>query len=142
DFKYFHVLGNHEYMNFNRTFLLKSFLNSANDKDRLYYSFTPYGGFRFIALDSMEISVLGHTNLTDPGYIQAKDILKIQNPNGDWNSIDGMEGTNTRFVKGNGMLTETQLSWLNETLHTATQNNEIVMIFSHHIIHPDAGDKR
>ena len=124
-----HTWGNHEYYNFSRKFLMASSLysNPASESKRAYYSFSPYVGCRVIVMDMYEVGLLGYDE-TDPEYQHALRIIKSVNPNGDLNSPKGLSGMDTRYSKINGAVSETQLSWLDETLTKADQEGEWVVV--------------
>lgn len=131
----YHVLGNHEFYNFNREFLLTSPLNSTQMETvstlqkgiTMYYHFAPAEGFRVIVLDAYDISMLGYKK-SDMQYQTAKTILLQENPNSDLNGSDGLSFNKRRFVKFNGSIGEKQQAWLESTLTEADKLNEIVLV--------------
>uniref|UniRef100_A0A7S4R3V2 Calcineurin-like phosphoesterase domain-containing protein n=1 Tax=Ditylum brightwellii TaxID=49249 RepID=A0A7S4R3V2_9STRA len=138
----YHLVGNHELYNFNRTQLAQAaWLKHGNAE---YYSFTPHDNWRIIVLDPYQLSLMG-LDANDPRRIQSVELLAKENPNvdpsgagGDW--FVGMEnaGYKRRFVPYNGGFGSTQLSWLTEELADAGQCKQRVIVLSHVIVHPKA----
>lgn len=96
-----HVWGNHEFYNFNRTFLLQSRLNStpmsAQDQhlltvspgsDTHAYHFSPEPGFRFVVLDAYDESLLGRDECSAE-YQRALEMIRVHNQNQDLNCPPG-----------------------------------------------------
>ncbi len=52
----------------------------------------------------------------------------------------GLQGDSRRFVPYNGGLGRAQLEWLDQELHEATVASERVVISSHILLDPRAGD--
>lgn len=137
----YHVWGNHEFYNMKRTDLVKmeSFNSSlranvssgktlVNDyDDQVYFHWSPCTGLRLVAIDTYDVSMLGHES-TDSRYLQAEDILKNHNPNSDWNSPLNMTSYNQRFLKYNGGVGEKQKQWLESVLTSADANGENVIV--------------
>lgn len=148
-----HNIGNHELYNFSRDYLEKSALHPAsscfhmhekipecgNDGTRpFYFSFTPHSKFCFVYLDSYEISILG-VEETSQQYKKAVKILRKYNQNDDLHSPEGLHGLEQRFVKFNGAVSSTQLSWLHTVLTQAENSNQKAVIFSHVPLYPEIG---
>ena len=86
----YHTCGNHEYYNFTHKQIAKLLpamtLSGSKDPDtdgetslqRIRYSFSPDEMFRFIVLDSYEISMLGY-DLDDPEYMKGKEMITSVN---------------------------------------------------------------
>ncbi|XP_023561187.1 manganese-dependent ADP-ribose/CDP-alcohol diphosphatase isoform X2 [Octodon degus] len=96
-----HTWGNHEFYNFSRDYLINSKLNTKFLEDRIahhpetvpsenYYAyhFVPFPKFRFILLDSYDLSILG-IDQSSPKYQQCMKILREHNPNKELNSPKG-----------------------------------------------------
>lgn len=129
----YHVLGNHELYNFNRSFYLHSPVNSAlsvnaqSVTNQFYYSFSPHPKLRFIAVDSYEVSVLGYSDdLENENYLKAKELLHQHNSNE--NSTSGLRGFEKRWTSYNGGISHKQLQWLIETLRKAQSQEQNVII--------------
>jgi len=128
----YHIWGNHEFYNFGREQLLSSDLYSGNtegsiaEPGRAYYMVTPHPALRVLALDCYEISLLASLTGTKE-FELASEIMK-NHPNEDQNSSEGMVGTERRFVKYNGALSEEQLTWMEKNLEEAVQLRQNVVI--------------
>lgn len=128
----YHMWGNHELYNFNRTELLNSKLFSATSNGcsgvsgRAFYTVLPVPQFRIIVLDCYEISLLG-TEENSPEHNKAWEYLS-NNPNEDKNNPEGLVDDDMRFVKFNGAVSPTQLNWLESTLSNSVRNKENVII--------------
>ena len=124
-----HTMGNHELYNFSRATLLKGPLNSNPNREEnsLYYSFSPHQGFRIIVLDTFDISFIGGDE-DSPGYQEAVAMLADVNPTGDQDKAHMLSGVDQRFSVINGGVGKVQMSWLNDTLTTADQRGEHVIV--------------
>ena len=149
-----HNVGNHELYNFSRGELEKSVLHPANsclhlnesypigsdhETKPFYFSFMPHPKFCCIYLDSYEISILG-VDESSRQYREGMNILRKYNQNDDLHSPDGLRGLERRFVKFNGAISSTQLSWLHTVLTQAEKNGQKAVIFSHVPFYPEIGD--
>ncbi|XP_050979659.1 manganese-dependent ADP-ribose/CDP-alcohol diphosphatase [Labeo rohita] len=143
-----HVWGNHEFYNFCRETLLASSLNSAAKAgcgsdlmaDDIYaYEFSPAPGFRFVVLDSYDVSLIGRDESSEK-YKRSLKLLQEHNDNPDLNHPPVFYGLEQRFVKFNGGFSREQLLWLDEVLTLADQKQERVTVFSHLPVHPNATD--
>ncbi|XP_002733257.1 manganese-dependent ADP-ribose/CDP-alcohol diphosphatase-like [Saccoglossus kowalevskii] len=129
-----HTWGNHELYNFTREQLFKTSLYSSphratSDNKIAYYSFTPFDGYRFVILDTFEISLIG-SERGSPEFNKAVKILK-NNKNEDKNSSIGISGMDRRFMAFNGGVSEKQLLWLDGVLDEASRNGERIIISGH-----------
>lgn len=131
----YHLLGNHEFYNFNRSFYLSSPLNSALSIDiqsgagRFYYTFLPYPKLRFVAVDSYEVSLLGYADdLDNENHLKAKELFSEHNKNENINSPTDLVGFERRWTAYNGGLSQKQLNWLAEILRKAQSKEENVII--------------
>lgn len=105
-----HIWGNHELYNFSRSYLRQSVLNSKNLQDQtlcsnsargqssteeasaeFYYAyhFCPKATFRFILLDTYDLSILGR-DLSTKKYQDSLLLLRKKNRNENLNSPVGM----------------------------------------------------
>ncbi|MEE6523885.1 hypothetical protein FKM82_022991 [Ascaphus truei] len=128
-----HIWGNHEFYNFSRKYLTDSQLNTTpaadmadalpvtstgsgleEDPETFYaYHFSPFPKFRFLLIDSYDLSVIGR----DPSsgkYEKSMKLLREKNPNEDLNSSTGLE--ERQFVQYNGGVGPAQLRWINSVL--------------------------
>ena len=134
-----HVWGNHEMYNFSRKELQNSELGETPgaitkpSKRGHYYSFSPVPGFRFILLDTYEMSLLGYED-SDQMYKCANDLLRKNNPNEDLNCNDHMTPEVQQYVIYNGGVTDEQLAWFQKTLQEAHENCEQVIVAGRQII--------
>eukprot|EP00522_Entomoneis_paludosa_P002561 CAMPEP_0172470150 /NCGR_PEP_ID=MMETSP1065-20121228/65585_1 /TAXON_ID=265537 /ORGANISM="Amphiprora paludosa, Strain CCMP125" /LENGTH=410 /DNA_ID=CAMNT_0013228001 /DNA_START=222 /DNA_END=1454 /DNA_ORIENTATION=- len=93
---------------------------------------------RFIVLDSYDICLL--RQVTSQKRQRAVQLLKEKNGDnfakGLENSPEGLQGLAKRYVAFNGGVDERQLTWMQETLEQARQNQEMCIILSHQPIMP------
>ncbi|XP_038160248.1 manganese-dependent ADP-ribose/CDP-alcohol diphosphatase [Cyprinodon tularosa] len=147
--KVHHVWGNHEFYNFSRSELMKSPLDSSSYAERsptgspvredIYaYQFSPFPGFRFVLLDSYDVSLLGRQG-SSLHYNAAMDLIKLHNKNQDLNCPPELKHL-SRFTMFNGGFSQDQLDWLESVLSVADEKKERVIIVSHLPIHPDSTD--
>ncbi|XP_033746196.1 manganese-dependent ADP-ribose/CDP-alcohol diphosphatase-like [Pecten maximus] len=132
----YHTWGNHELYNFTQEELRGSDLFSGNmpqcacPEGKSYYSFNLHRKLKVVVLNCYEISMLGLPKHSEE-YKQAENLILQNNPNESLNNPDGLQGTNRRFVKLNGLVSDSQLKWLKETLQKATNDEENVIIMGH-----------
>lgn len=132
----YHMLGNHCLYNLPRSQLI-SLLKIPSVHGHTYYDFCPSPDYRFVVLDSYEISAIGWPQ-GDPNALAAMQILKEKNPNVDKNSPVGLEGLEQRFLMFNGAVGKEQLLWLDDILRDSTKKEQKVIICSHLPLHPEA----
>ncbi|KAG8535024.1 hypothetical protein GDO81_029655 [Engystomops pustulosus] len=120
-----HVWGNHELYNFSREYLMKSRLNTtwmedrrqdkgtSSTEDYYAYHFSPHTNFRFIVVDTYDLSVLGR-NRTNDKHLMSEAFL--------------MNGTGYHMMTYNGGLGQEQLAWLNDVLTYSDKSGEKVVI--------------
>lgn len=158
--KRFHfTIGNHCHYNFKRNEIFHHFigydksvvdnrvrLSSLDSDDReqssnqdiidnvysLHYDWSPYPGWRFLFLDSYDVSLIGHSTVENKEL--AESLLKQHNPNdlsvsGTW--FRNLPFEKLRWVPYNGMISQEQLEWLKETLAETVRDSEKVIIFCH-----------
>lgn len=137
---YHFCIGNHCHYNFKRDelydFLIPNSLKSNLPIGSLHYDWSPHPGWRFIFLDSYDVSLIGHSN--EENLRLAKLLLGNNNPNnlamsGTW--FNNLPFEKRRWVPYNGMIGDEQKTWLVETLEQSVRNNERVMIFCHQPIY-------
>ncbi|MDT8401163.1 MAG: metallophosphoesterase [Bacteroidales bacterium] len=116
--KVFHLTGNHDY-SVKRKF--KKEVNTMLTGENTYYSFTSKG-FRFIVLNSCEVSTYSGSFMSE---IKANHMLTRLQRDSRPNAFDW-----------NGALSRKQIRWLESELTEAHNNNEHVLIFSHHTVEP------
>jgi manganese-dependent ADP-ribose/CDP-alcohol diphosphatase len=135
-----YCLGNHDFYTFKREDLFKhyspapdSLLGSIGGPckpDKMYYDWTPYPGWRFIVLDSYDVSLIGYSS---PSLLEeAKHTLSHNNPNdlsvsGGW--FDNLPYEKMRFVPYNGGIGSNQLSWLYNILLNSEKRKEKVRLY-------------
>ncbi|XP_074081222.1 manganese-dependent ADP-ribose/CDP-alcohol diphosphatase isoform X2 [Macrotis lagotis] len=145
-----HTWGNHEFYNFSRDLLRNSKLNTKFLEDQIshcpktsasenYYAyhFVPFPKFRFILLDTYDLSVLG-MDQSSPKYQDCMKMLKEKNPNKELNSPQGL--SEPQFVQYNGGFSQDQLDWFEAVLTFCDTNQEKVVVVGHVPIHPDSSD--
>ncbi|XP_044309683.1 manganese-dependent ADP-ribose/CDP-alcohol diphosphatase [Varanus komodoensis] len=151
-----HIWGNHEFYNFSRDYLVQSALNtkyledqtslSNSNRDQsstkitpaeFYYAyqFCPMSKFRFILLDTYDLSILGRDKSTKK-YQESLHLLQEKNKNENLNSPLGL--AECQFVQFNGGFSQDQLDWVDEVLTYADKKQERVVIVGHLPIHPNS----
>nr|XP_056704257.1 manganese-dependent ADP-ribose/CDP-alcohol diphosphatase [Euleptes europaea] len=149
-----HIWGNHELYNFSRNYLRESVLNSKHLQDQtlpcnfardqspteeasaeFYYAyhFCPKAKFRFILLDTYDLSILGRDPSTKK-YQDSLSLLRKKNRNENLNSPIGL--AEYQFVQFNGGFSQDQLDWVDEVLSYSDKHQERVVIAGHIPIHP------
>ncbi|XP_063312699.1 manganese-dependent ADP-ribose/CDP-alcohol diphosphatase-like [Pelobates fuscus] len=159
DVPFHHIWGNHELLNFDRIFLADSPLNTmfmadeqkpgmgaciSNSTDCFnYYAyhFSPFPNFRFILVDSYDLSVHGRDS-SNPKYLESSDYL---HGNYQSNESEGNQGKCSTGIPDyslpqlkefNGGFSSEQLSWLHNVLTFSDERRERVVIAGHIPIHP------
>eukprot|EP01039_Chlorochromonas_danica_P007316 gene7316-8095_t len=105
----------------------------------LNYSWSPRPGWRFISIDSYDVSLIGSTSIGHRE--QAETLLSEHNPNdlsvsGGW--FQGLSDDKMRYVPYNGAVSQNQLDWLEMLLASSYINDEKVVIFCHQPVYsPD-----
>lgn len=130
------VLGNHEYYNFTREDILQMLIPSAARAEcspsKLYYSFSPHPGYKFIILDGYEMSIIGSVDSETEEL--ADDLVRSKNHNyaaGSNNWFNDLPDENQRYVPFNGGVCRRQLDWLVHELSSAVKHSEKCIIFCH-----------
>lgn len=134
----YHVIGNHELYNLNRSFYLSSPLNNSltlnietATSNHFYYTFLPHPKLRIVALDTYEVGLLGYGDKSDDeNYKTAQALFRENNKNEDINDVTGLEGLGRRWAAYNGGVSEKQLHWLSQVLTKAETKEENVIIIS------------
>lgn len=129
--------GNHCHYNFNRYELrenfIKKYISLSNEAPlELHYEWTPHPNWRFIFLDSYDVSLIG--NSTEANRLLAEQLLAEHNPNnlsisGTW--FNNLPREKRRWVPYNGMISDNQLVWLKGVLKETCELKQKVIIFSH-----------
>ncbi|KAL7555126.1 hypothetical protein ACHAWF_018761 [Thalassiosira exigua] len=148
-----HTYGNHELYNLSRRDLgdklsIPFKLEPTNDLvgyyDHLLHPHRPDRAsrmkLRFVVLDSYDVCLLDRCPDTSPKRRLAHELLVANNPNypEDENSPEGLQGLSRRYVAFNGGIDAPQMEWLEQSLQTARDNDEKVIVCSHQPIHPDS----
>lgn len=112
----------------NEKFIIGGSCNPA----KLYYDWSPFPGWRFIVLDSYDVSLIGASSAENKKY--AEELLYINNPNdltmsGTW--FNNLSKDKYRWVPYNGGIGKNQLKWLQNVLKESKRHEEKVIIFSH-----------
>ncbi|KAM3922022.1 manganese-dependent ADP-ribose/CDP-alcohol diphosphatase [Leptodactylus fuscus] len=141
-----HVWGNHEFYNFTRDYLMSSKLSTtwledkrqddldpshegiSDNMDYYVYHFSPHTKFRFILIDTYDLSVLGRQETSD-GYQKSLAFL-------DGEQHNFRDRSSFHLLEFNGGLGEEQLAWLNDVLTYSDKNGERVIIAGHIPVHP------
>lgn len=130
----YHVIGNHCLYNFTRE-ELNRMLGISCPGAGSYYSFSPHPDWKFIIIDTFDVSVVGST----PGTAlraEAERTLSERNSNENKNDPTGQDGLDARFVAFGGGVGRGQLTWLSGQLADATSTGQRVVCFSHQPLHP------
>ncbi len=114
----YHLHGNHDY-NVRKKYK-KKIHDILTGKDS-YYSFSRQG-FRFIALNSCEISTYSGSRRS---AAMAQEIIDRLSSKGYPNAFEW-----------NGAMSADQIEWFRSELKDASDNNEYVLVFSHHTVEP------
>lgn len=114
----YHLHGNHDYSVRNRH---KKYIPHILTGTESYYSFSSHG-FRFIALNSCEISTYSGSSRA---AASARKIIAALDAKGHPNAFEW-----------NGGMSEVQVEWFRSELEDARDNNEYVLVFSHHTVEP------
>lgn len=138
-----YAFGNHDYYCFNREELFEHMsphslqesyhvLGGPCSPQKLYYDFSPCQGWRFIMIDSYDVSMIGSSSEANANF--AKKLLAQNNPNdlsksGGW--FHNLPLQNYRFVPYNGGVSEEQLQWLEDVVRQSSERKEKVLCFSH-----------
>lgn len=132
-----YCIGNHDICVLSRVklydLLIPEELKSICSSNMMYYSFPPDPGYRFIVLDSFDLSEISPSITTEKSI--ARQIIDENNPNirvrpnKDW--FEGLDGNRKRFNPAGGGVSQRQLNWLENTLYESKRNMEIVFIFTH-----------
>uniref|UniRef100_A0A1D2A4L9 Calcineurin-like phosphoesterase domain-containing protein n=2 Tax=Auxenochlorella protothecoides TaxID=3075 RepID=A0A1D2A4L9_AUXPR len=134
----YHMLGNHCLYCHSRPVLNQRLGISElqGGQRHSYYAVQPLAGWRVLVLDGYDVSLLGW----EPGHPLhelAEETLQARNPNKEKNSPDGLEGTERRFVKFGGGLSDAQLVWMRGQLGEARAAGDRVVVACHLPMHPD-----
>lgn len=119
--RFHHLLGNHD---FDVLDALKPKVPSRMGLERRY-SHRDHGGFRFVFLDTTDVSTYSRES-SDPGTALAQKAL-------DKARAQKLE----QAQPWNGALGADQLAWLDQTCKQAGELNLKVLLFAHHPIYPD-----
>jgi manganese-dependent ADP-ribose/CDP-alcohol diphosphatase len=137
---YHFCIGNHCHYNFKRNELYDYLIPKSSKSDlavgSLHYDWSPHPGWRFIFLDSYDVSLIGHSN--EDNLLLAKMLLSDNNPNnltmsGTW--FHNLPFEKKRWVPYNGMISDEQKQWLIQKLSQTVRDNERVMVFCHQPIY-------
>lgn len=131
----YHMIGNHCLYNLPRS-ELSSLLKFPSDGSA-YYEFSPVPEYRFVVLDTYDISAIGWPH-DHPNNVEAMRVLEEKNPNADKNSPNGLAGVERRFLMFNGAVGKEQLKWLDGVLQESAKHKQKVIVCSHLPLHPDA----
>lgn len=117
----FHALGNHD---FNVPDDLKAKVPAALGLKNGYYSFVQ-GGFRFIVLDTTEVST----------YRYPADDARTESARSE---LKKLTATKKPFAQSwNSRASDKQVAWLEAELTAATQKKESALVLGHHPILPE-----
>jgi manganese-dependent ADP-ribose/CDP-alcohol diphosphatase len=143
-----YLVGNNDLQCLTRTQLYELYIpkdfQELCSPTRLYYDISPQPGFRFMFLDSFDVSAVRngpskYTATSAENYELALQRLRTalgpcwEGKVYDYNCVDQLQ----RYRLYNGEISAEQLRWLEERLQFAQQAGERVFIFAHLPIHPD-----
>eukprot|EP00127_Corallochytrium_limacisporum_P004665 Clim_evm19s172 gene=Clim_evmTU19s172 len=125
----FHVLGNHDLLNLERTSIYETLSIPCKSDSPAYYSAGPLAnGVRVIILDTMHHNVHGWP-VGHPNYIEAQAWL-AENPEAshsyDWNGAVGKE----------------QIDWLRREIEESQSKGELVIVMGHIPLLAQAADEK
>ena len=131
DFNLYHIWGNHEFYNYNRSEILNTVLNSAKlfnaSANVNYYVIQLTEKLKLICLDFYAFSAIGHEQ-TSEVYKEAVNMLGKYNNNKDLNKNEGLDGLEKRFNALNGTLGKDQMKWFeDELIHLIDSNNKAIV---------------
>lgn len=133
---WFLLSGNHDFYCFSREEIYSAFIPDSKrnvcSPMQLYYSLSPFTGYRMIFLDPYEISTLAPISEDAKAY--AIQLLEEKNPNVSKPGVSWFQGVpkeNQKFVPFNGGFSDSQIQWLRDTLEDVVRRNERCFIFSH-----------
>lgn len=149
----FYCFGNHCHYCFSRTELREKLIlpNLVHRKDinglpsnflydnQLYYHWKPFDGWRFVALDGYDVSIIGASSEKNKDL--ATRLLRDNNHNdlnvsGGW--FNDLPRDKHRWVPYNGGIGVEQLKWIEQLLIGTEKRNERVAFFCHQpIFSPD-----
>jgi predicted phosphodiesterase len=119
----YHALGNHDYEVAEEE---KEQVPAKLGLKQNYYSFRK-DGFRFVVLDTTDVSVYRHAAGTAEQKAAREELAEWKAAGSkaasSWNSRPGDE----------------QIAWVGNELKAATENGETVLVFGHHPVLPDGG---
>lgn len=132
-----YCIGNHDLAVLSRQrlfdLLIPEEIKQNCSPNMMYYSFIPHPGYRFIILDSFDLSELSPSYVADK--MIARRIVDRNNPNirilPKRNWFEGLDENSKRFNPAGGGLSQRQLEWLENTLYNSRQAMEVVFIFTH-----------
>jgi manganese-dependent ADP-ribose/CDP-alcohol diphosphatase len=135
--KWHFATGNHDLYCFPRDQLKDKLYGHVDFSPRaesgaLYYDFVPYAGFRFIVLDSFDVSEMSAS--TPANYDLAVALLCAKNHNyaaGRHLWLEGISDEDARYTPANGALSAEQLAWLKDTLQEALEKGQKCFVFNH-----------
>lgn len=158
-----HTYGNHELYNLSReklaiklgipftmeptgdlvgyyTYLIENHNNEQKNEEQEEQCSSSSMKLRALVLDTYDLCLLDRCPVSSHKRHRAHEILSANNHNypHDENSPEGLEGLSRRFVAFNGGIDEPQLEWLQNSLQSARENDEKVLVFSHQPIHPES----
>ena len=138
----YHCIGNHDLYNFDRPTLARHLRTARGPGGTGYYCFRPVPGWTVLVLDPYEEAIIGNSP-DSVGYAAALEALQRHNPNDVLKGgglLQGLEGSARRWVTYNGALGARQREWLREQVQSAAAAQDRVLVLSHVLLHPNAGD--
>ncbi len=119
--RWHHLLGNHD---FDVPDTLKPQVPSRMGLSTRYYAID-HGAFRFVALDSNDVSTYAHPAGSSEHSAGTKELARLQAAN------------LTQAKPWNGGIGPAQLAWLDRTCADAHAEGRKVILFAHHPVAPD-----
>ncbi|MDF1862333.1 MAG: metallophosphoesterase [Verrucomicrobiales bacterium] len=118
----YHALGNHDYEVADED---KEKVPGRLGLERNYYS-VQKDGFRFVVLDTTDVSVYRHPGGTAQQKAAKEELAK-------WKAAGSRSASSWNSRPG-----EEQIAWIENELKTATEKEETVLVLGHHPVLPDA----
>lgn len=115
-----HLLGNHDFDILDEH---KPQLHSRLAMPARYYSFA-HSGFRFIVLDTNDVSTYAHTENSPDDLAAGEELKRLK------------AARLPQAQTWNGGLSQTQLDWFARNCRSAAESQQKVIVFAHHPVFP------
>lgn len=140
--RFLHCIGNHELYNFSRADLRRKLHTAPQGFEYYSVEAAPGSGWRVVVLDPYQEALIGWEDCPERKQ-RALEWLRQHNPNdvtAECNWTAGLHGNSRCQVPYNGGFGPAQLAWLQQELAQADARGERVLVLSHVLLHPKAGN--